>query len=137
MINSFELLSNILNEKDEEFTKKKSINFTTLLKDSIQGEENLINEAFKYITDKITNFLDIDIKQIKESRKQFDRTSIDLDNAYAKNAEAPKTKPTICEESERSLCATRKTFNHISLEYISNINKFYIIRNHLILDTVI
>ena len=39
MIDSIQLLNNLLNEKEEEYTRKKLSNFCTLLKDSKQCEE--------------------------------------------------------------------------------------------------
>lgn len=134
---SIQQLNGLLNEKEEEFTKKKMNNFCSLLKDARQGEEDFLNESFKSITEKLNKFLEFDFRQIKDSRKQFERISNELDTAYLKNADAPKTKPNVCEEMERNLCGIKKTFGHVSLDYVCHLNKFYLIRAHSILDMVI
>lgn len=76
------------------------------------------------------------MRQIKDARKQFDRISSDLDTALLRNADAPKNKPVLCEETERNLSGIKKSFNHTSLEYVCHINRFYLIRSHTILDMV-
>lgn len=76
------------------------------------------------------------MKQLKEQRKQFERLSVDLESAYVKNSETPKTKPAVCEEMERNLCGVKKSFGHASLDYISHVNTFYLVRSHSILDMI-
>ena len=49
-----------------------------------------------------------DLKQIKESKKHFEKITIELDQIYYKNAETSKTKPNQCEEIEKSLYGTKK-----------------------------
>lgn len=77
-----------------------------------------------------------DLKQIKESKKHFERITNELDQTYYKNAETPKTKPSQCEEIEKSLFGIKKIYGHAGLEYIRNINRFYLVRSHSVLDTV-
>jgi Arf-GAP/coiled-coil/ANK repeat/PH domain-containing protein len=77
-----------------------------------------------------------DLKQLKESRKQFERMSNELETALVKNVDASKQKPAVCEETEKSVLGMRKSFGHVSLDYISQINKFYCTRSFSILDMV-
>jgi Arf-GAP/coiled-coil/ANK repeat/PH domain-containing protein len=77
-----------------------------------------------------------DLKQIKEQRKQFERLSNDVENALTKNSESSKTKLIVCEENEKNVLALRKSFGHVSLEYICQINKFYFKRSLSVLDMV-
>ncbi len=76
------------------------------------------------------------MKNTKETRKQFERISTELEAAYFKNADASKSKQIICEEMERNLCGIKKSFGHTSLDYICYLNKFYIKRGHSALDMV-
>jgi Arf-GAP/coiled-coil/ANK repeat/PH domain-containing protein len=76
------------------------------------------------------------LKQIKDTKKQFDRITNELDNAFVKNADAPKNKPIVCDELERNLLGIKKSFGHSTLEYICLLNKFYLGRSHSILDMV-
>lgn len=85
-----------------------------------------------YILSNLTS----DLKQLKELRKQFERISLELDNAYNKNAEAVKNKPQLCEELEKNLCGVKKSYGHNGLEYICQINRFYLVRSHSILNMV-
>ena len=76
------------------------------------------------------------MRKIKDTRRHFDRISSDLDAAYQKNADAPKTKPQLCEEAERSLHGTTRSFGLAGLEYIRHLNRFYLVRSHSVLDVV-
>jgi hypothetical protein len=73
---------------------------------------------------------------MKESRKQFERLNNELDTALVKNADASRQKPVVCEEAEKNLLGVRKSFGHVSLDYISLINRFYLTRSFSILDMV-
>lgn len=136
LIDSIELIKSVLTEKEEEFSQRKIKNFCNLLRETRLGEEALINESHKSITETITKFVESDLKQIKESKKHFEKITIELDQIYYKNAETSKTKPNQCEEIEKSLYGTKKSYGHAGLEYIRNINRFYLVRSHSILDTI-
>lgn len=82
-------------------------------------------------------FIQSDIKQLKEQRKQFEKISQDLDTAFNKNAEAIKNKPQICDEMEKNLASVKKTYGQNGLEYICQINRFYLVKSHSILNIVI
>ena len=73
---------------------------------------------------------------MKEQRKHFERLSNELDTALVKNAEAPKLKPLVCDEMEKNVMGIRKSFGHVSLDYICQINKFYFTRSLSILDMI-
>ena len=76
------------------------------------------------------------MKTTKESRKNFERISSELDTAYIKNADASKQKPTACEETDRNLCGVKRSYGHASLEYTCHLNRFYLKRGHSVLDIV-
>ena len=76
------------------------------------------------------------MKSTKESRKNFERISSELDTAYLKNADASKQKLNVCEETEKNLCGVKKSYGHASLEYTCHLNKFYLKRGHSVLDMV-
>jgi hypothetical protein len=158
LIDSIEHIRAVLNEKEEDFSQKKIKNFCNLLRETRLSEEvskckflfiliniifvvvqikALINESYKSVTESITKFLDSDLKQIKESKKNFEKITNELDLIYNKNADTPKTKPSQCDEVEKSLIGIKKSYGHSSLEYIRNINRFYLVRSHSVLDTVI
>ncbi|RNA01459.1 arf-GAP with coiled- ANK repeat and PH domain-containing 1 [Brachionus plicatilis] len=136
MIDSIQDLGSLLSEKDEGFTRRKIDNFCSLLKDSRHCEENFLSESFKSISEKANKFLENDIKQLKEQRKQFEKISQELDTAYNKNAEALKNKPQICEEMEKNLNGVKKIYGQNGLEYICQINRFYLVRSHSILNII-
>jgi len=58
LIDSIGLLKNLLNEKEEDFARKKLVDFCSMFKDSIKSQENLLFESFKTITEKLTRFLE-------------------------------------------------------------------------------
>lgn len=120
--------------------------------------KSFLNDSFKHISERVNKFIDkyyffniihvfifdfykyfessSDLKQLKEQRKQFDKISVELENALVKHSDSPKTKPLQCEEAERSLCGIRKSYGHCSLNYVTHLNKFYLTRSHSVLDIV-
>ena len=59
-----------------------------------------------------------DIRQVKESRKHFEKISDDMDQALVKNSQAPRTRPQEWEESLNVLQAQKSCFCHTSLDYV-------------------
>ena len=133
MIDSFEYLKLVLSDYEEQFSQNKVRNFCSLLKEARQSEEACLNDAHKTVTEKITSFCENDLKRIKETRKQFERSSADLDSSYQKNSDATKLKPLHCEEAEKNLTVCKKSFEKDGSEYIQNINGFYNLRANSIL----
>lgn len=137
MIDSFEYLKLVLSDYEEQFSQNKVKNFCSLLKEARQSEEACLNDAHRTVSEKVSSFCESDLKRIKESRKQFERSSADLDSSYQKNSDASKLKPAHCEEAEKNLTVCKKTFEQDGIEYIQNVNQFYNLRTNSILGNVI
>lgn len=58
LIDSIEQIKLVLNEKDEEFSQRKIKIFCNLLRETKIGQEALINESHKTVTEIITKFLE-------------------------------------------------------------------------------
>jgi hypothetical protein len=95
-----------------------------------------INELSQIITTKLFKLSENEFKQLKESKKSFEKLTHDLDNSFQKNADSAKSKPNLCDENEKNLCGIRKVYGHSALEYLSQINKIYATRGHLMLTLV-
>lgn len=59
-----------------------------------------------------------DIRKTKDTRKHFEKISDDLDNALARNSQAPRNKPQECEEAFNVLTAMKSCFAHTALDYV-------------------
>ena len=136
MIDSFECLKLVLCDREEAFAHNKVKNFCSLLKEARQSEEARLNDTHQSITDKLTKYLDNDLKQMKEARKQFERISCELESAYQRNADVSKTRPLQCDEAERHLANVKKMFDLNAIDYIQQLNRFYSSRGNSILDTI-
>lgn len=53
-----------------------------------------------------------------------------------RNSESPKTKPQQCDEAEKSLATVKRQYGQSALNYVSNLNMFYLTRSHSVLDMV-
>lgn len=73
---------------------------------------------------------------MKEKRKQFDKVSVELENAYVRNSESPKTRTQQCDEAEKNLCAVKRQYGQSALNYAANLNMFFLTRSHAVLDMV-
>ena len=58
LIESMQLLNRGLNEKEEEFVRRKLNAFCTLLEDSKHAQEKFLAESFRAINEKVNGFLD-------------------------------------------------------------------------------
>jgi hypothetical protein len=59
-----------------------------------------------------------DIKQVKDSQKDFEKASSELDNAINRNASVPRTKVQECEEAVTMLKAKKSCFAHTSVDHV-------------------
>lgn len=133
MIDTFETLKAVLNDRMDDFSQNKVKNLCSLLKEARQSEEACLKDTHKLITEKISQFYESDMKKIKEAKKQFERSTNELDTVYQKNAEISKLKQLQCEEFEKSVHHCKRAFEKDGTEYIQILNQFYIIRNSSIL----
>ena len=68
-------------------------------------------------------FLSIsEIKNIKETRKHFEKISDDMDSALNRNSQAQKTKPQECEDAFNLMMANKSCFAHTSLDYVYQVS---------------
>ncbi|KAH9513507.1 Chitin synthase, class 2 [Bulinus truncatus] len=96
----------------------------------------LMDQAHRSICKNLNNFIRIDIKKVKETKKLFEKISDDMDAAFTRNSQAPKTKPQECEEAHNTLTAMRSCFAHTSLDYVFQVNVLNSKKRFDILDTV-
>lgn len=59
-----------------------------------------------------------DIKKVKDSQKDFEKASSELDNAINRNAGVPRTKTQECEEAGTMLKAKKSCFAHTSVDHV-------------------
>ncbi len=123
MIDSFEYLKLVLGDTKSfsqqqqqhheiDFAQSKVKNFCSLLRESHQSEEARLNDMHTTVVDKLTKYIDNDAKLMKETRKQFERVSNELDACYQKNADLSKTsKQSQYDETERQLNIAKKSFD--------------------------
>ena len=133
MIDTFEALKFVLSDRADDFSQSKVKNFCSLLKEARQSEEACLNDAHRSLTDKIGRFLEVDMRRVREARKQFERATSELDVGYQKNADTSRLRQQQCEEVEKSLQQCRGAFERHGLEYIQILNQFYQIRSSSVL----
>uniref|UniRef100_A0A2C9KZY6 Arf-GAP with coiled-coil, ANK repeat and PH domain-containing protein 2 n=1 Tax=Biomphalaria glabrata TaxID=6526 RepID=A0A2C9KZY6_BIOGL len=97
----------------------------------------LMDQAHRSICKNLNNFIRIDIKKVKETKKLFEKISDDMDAAYIRNSQAPKSKPQECEEANNTLTAMRSCFAHTSLDYVFQVNVLNSKKRFDILDTML
>ncbi|KAH9513496.1 Arf-GAP with coiled-coil, ANK repeat and PH domain-containing protein 2 [Bulinus truncatus] len=97
----------------------------------------LMDQAHRSICKNLNNFIRIDIKKVKETKKLFEKISDDMDAAFTRNSQAPKTKPQECEEAHNTLTAMRSCFAHTSLDYVFQVNVLNSKKRFDILDTML
>lgn len=75
-----------------------------------------------------------DIKKVKDSQKDFEKASSELDNAINRNASIPRTKTQECEEAATMLKAKKSCFAHTSVDHVFQVSwsfwKFYLMRSN-------
>ncbi|RXN21660.1 arf-GAP with coiled- ANK repeat and PH domain-containing 1-like protein [Labeo rohita] len=88
--------------------------------DRTMGE--VIETTQKSVKSKLQNFVKEDVKRFKDVRKEFERSSENLEAALSRNAQAPRGKQHEVEESSNNLLNARRAFRSGALDYVLQIN---------------
>ena len=123
--------------KDDDLLSTTLERFTHVLSDLQRYNGILLDQAHRSICKNFNNFVRIDIRKIKETRKHFEKISDDMDSALIKNAQTSRSKPHEIEESESLLKAMHSCFYHTSLDYVFHINVLHSKKRFDILDTML
>ncbi|XP_073762913.1 arf-GAP with coiled-coil, ANK repeat and PH domain-containing protein 1 isoform X4 [Danio rerio] len=98
----------------EKFSKKLSA--------IVSAQEELIETTQKDVKLKLQNFVKDDVKRFKDVRKEFERSSENLEAALSRNAQAPRGKQHEVEEASNNLLIARRAFRSGALDYVLQIN---------------
>ncbi|CAG2254980.1 ACAP [Mytilus edulis] len=96
----------------------------------------LLDQANRSVCQNIQKLIKTDIKKVKDSRKDFEKISDDLDSALNRNSNVPRTKVQECEEAKNILTSKRSGFAHASLDYVFQINVLHSKKRFDVLETV-
>ncbi|KAJ8259460.1 hypothetical protein GJAV_G00169520 [Gymnothorax javanicus] len=97
----------------------------------------LFDQAQRSVKQQLHSFVKDDIRKFKDTKKQFDKVREDMEIAQVKNAQAPRNKPHEVEEATSTLTVTRKTFRHLALDYVLQINVLQAKKKFEILDAML
>ncbi|XP_074653859.1 arf-GAP with coiled-coil, ANK repeat and PH domain-containing protein 2-like isoform X2 [Tubulanus polymorphus] len=97
----------------------------------------LLDQAQRSVSRNINDFVKVEIKKVKETRKHFEKISDDMDQALIKHSQAPKSKTQECEETNNILTAMRSCFWHTSLDYVFQLNVLHSKKRFDILSTML
>ncbi|XP_061163499.1 arf-GAP with coiled-coil, ANK repeat and PH domain-containing protein 2-like isoform X2 [Saccostrea echinata] len=97
----------------------------------------LMDQANRSVCKNLNNFVKQDIKQVKDSQKDFEKASTELDNAINRNASIPRTKPQECEEAATMLKAKKSCFAHTAVDHVFQINILNSKKRYEILETML
>ncbi|XP_041034998.1 arf-GAP with coiled-coil, ANK repeat and PH domain-containing protein 1 [Carcharodon carcharias] len=96
--------------------------FSHSLNHMIDHHTTFIEVTQKSVKQHLSNFIKEDVRRFKETKKHFDKSSEDLDNAQNRNAQAPPKKQHEVDEATSGLQLARRSFRHVSLDYVLQIN---------------
>uniref|UniRef100_A0A8C2BNI7 Arf-GAP with coiled-coil, ANK repeat and PH domain-containing protein n=1 Tax=Cyprinus carpio TaxID=7962 RepID=A0A8C2BNI7_CYPCA len=82
----------------------------------------VIETTQKSVKLKLQNFVKEDVKRFKDVRKEFERSSENLEAALSRNAQAPRGKQHEVEEASNNLLNARRAFRSGALDYVLQIN---------------
>ncbi|XP_051510097.1 arf-GAP with coiled-coil, ANK repeat and PH domain-containing protein 1-like isoform X2 [Myxocyprinus asiaticus] len=96
--------------------------FSKKLSDILSAQEEVIETTQKSVKSKLQNFVKEDVKRFKDVRKEFERSSENLEAALSRNAQAPRGKQHEVEEASNNLLNARRAFRSGALDYVLQIN---------------
>ncbi|KTF86275.1 hypothetical protein cypCar_00031138 [Cyprinus carpio] len=96
--------------------------FSKKLSDIVSAQEEVIETTQKSVKLKLQNFVKEDVKRFKDVRKEFERSSENLEAALSRNAQAPRGKQHEVEEASNNLLNARRAFRSGALDYVLQIN---------------
>lgn len=65
------------------------------------------------------------MKRFKDVRKEFERSSENLETALSRNAQAPRGKQHEVEEASNNLLNARRAFRSGALDYVLQVETYY------------
>ncbi|XP_070810626.1 arf-GAP with coiled-coil, ANK repeat and PH domain-containing protein 1 [Pituophis catenifer annectens] len=96
--------------------------FSQSLSRMMEQQEELLETAQQSLKLQLQTLVKEDIKQFKETRKEFERGSESLGSALHHNAEVPRRRQHDAEDAMVALKAARTTFRNRALDYVLQIN---------------
>ncbi|XP_067879727.1 arf-GAP with coiled-coil, ANK repeat and PH domain-containing protein 1 isoform X1 [Heterodontus francisci] len=96
--------------------------FSSSLNNMVEYHATLIDMTQKSVKQHLYNFIKEDVRKFKDTKKHFDKSSEDLENALNRNAQAPPKKQHEVDEATNALLTARRSFRYISLDYVLQIN---------------
>ncbi|XP_070623443.1 arf-GAP with coiled-coil, ANK repeat and PH domain-containing protein 1 [Erythrolamprus reginae] len=96
--------------------------FSQSLSKMMEQQEELLDTAQQSLKQQLQTLVKEDIKQFKETRKEFERGSENLGSALHHNAEVPRRRQHDAEEAMVALKTARTTFRNRALDYVLQIN---------------
>uniref|UniRef100_V9KIC8 Arf-GAP with coiled-coil, ANK repeat and PH domain-containing protein n=1 Tax=Callorhinchus milii TaxID=7868 RepID=V9KIC8_CALMI len=111
-----------LHSKDDQMIHESLEKFSQSINNLTELHSVLIETTQKSVKQHLQTFIKEDVRKFKETKKQFDRISEDLETALNRNAQAPPRKQHEIEEATGGLLTARKAFRHGSLDYVLQIN---------------
>jgi Arf-GAP with coiled-coil, ANK repeat and PH domain-containing protein len=67
------------------------------------------------------------VRNVKETRRHFEKMSTDMDNALVRNAQVARNKTQECDDSYNYLTAMTSGFYHTALDYVFQVSELYVI----------
>ncbi len=122
--------------KDDQLIVNSLNRFVQTLTELLKYDTILIDQANRSVAKNLSNFIRDDIYKVKETKRHFDKISDDLDNTLIRHSQTPKNKPHECEEANNILTATRSCFQHLALDYVTQVSIFQTKKKHEVLDSV-
>ena len=61
---------------------------------------------------------DRDIRKMKDTKKQFEKISEELDTSFVRNSQTQRSKEQECREAYNDLTSVKSCFAHISLDHV-------------------
>ncbi|MBN3275032.1 ACAP2 protein, partial [Polyodon spathula] len=95
--------------------------FSSKLNVMIEAQGELIETTQKSVKQQIQNFVKEDVKRFKDTKKEFDKSSENLENSLIRNAQAPRNKQHEVDEASSALLTARRAFRNEALDYVLQI----------------
>ncbi|KAJ8320218.1 hypothetical protein KUTeg_001805 [Tegillarca granosa] len=105
-------------------SKNCLVKFAHEMSEMLKYFATLMDQANRSVCKNLSSFIKQDIKKVKDSRKDFEKISDDLDNALLRHVNSPRSKVQECEEALNVLNAKRSGFAHASLDYVFQMLSF-------------
>lgn len=96
----------------------------------------LLDQTQRAISQQLSNLCSQFVPPLRDCRREFVRIGEDLDSALQKNAMVSKVKESECERNAHLLLATRKCYQHFSLDYCLQLNSFKVQQRVDLLNSV-